>query len=498
MILKSHSLNKLAMSVPTENSKQPTGTCFVVMGFGKKTDFETGRTLDLNMTYNYIIKPAVVATGLECIRADEIRHSGPIDVPMYEQLLNADVVVADLSTSNKNAYYELGVRHALRPYTTVIICEDGIKTFPFDVNHVVVQQYRHLGEGIDYGEVERFRKVLTEIILAVYKQTPRAKDSPVYTFLNQLTPPGLAAAIQSVAEAAAKSAPAAHGESDREAESENAKLYSELMEEVEDAKKAKNFDEAKSLLKLLRKKMKPKKPETAGLPEPPEDPYIIQQLALVTYKARQDTPEKEIAALREACDLLYELNPTTSNDTETLGLWGAVHKRLWDRARDAADLDMAIRSYERGFSLRNDYYNGINFAFLLNVRSAHATELAKTSAGPAESARHLATAIADFVQAERVREEVLTICDDWIKSSPVPDEKASDPARKQYLNSKYWVVATKAEAYLGTGKTAAEATYQEAYALEPASWMIEATKEQRGKLEPLLADSPLKYIRTGE
>ena len=80
------------------------GTCFVVMGFGKKTDFETGRTLDLNMTYNYIIKPAVMATGLECIRADEIKHSGPIDVPMYEQLLNADVVLADLSTSNKNAY----------------------------------------------------------------------------------------------------------------------------------------------------------------------------------------------------------------------------------------------------------------------------------------------------------------------------------------------------------------------------------------------------------
>jgi hypothetical protein len=99
---------------------------------------------------------------------------------------------------------------------------------------------------------------------------------------------------------------------------------------------------------------------------------------------------------------------------------------------------MAIRSYERGFSLRNDYCNGINFAFLLNVRVAHATEFAKTSAGPAESARHLATAVADFVQAERVREEVLTICDDWIKSSPVPDEKASDPAQKQYLNSKYW------------------------------------------------------------
>ena len=245
--------------------------------------------------------------------------------------------------------------------------------------------------------------------------------------------------------------------------------------------------------------MKPKKSETAGLPEPPEDPYIIQQLALVTYKAKHDTSEKEIAALREACDLLYTLNPATSNDTETLGLWGAVHKRLWDKAKDAAALDKAIRSYERGFSLRNDYYNGINFAFLLNIRAAHAVGLAKASAGPTESARHLAAAIADFVQADRVREEVLTICDEWVKSSPVPDEKASEAAQKQYLNNKYWVVATKAEAYLGMGKTAeAEATYQEAYAFASAPWMIESTKEQRGKLEPLLADSPLKYVRAGE
>src|SRR5918997_614206 len=119
-----------------ELSEDFKGTCFVVMGFGKKTDFETGRTLDLDKVYKNMIKPAVEAAGLKCIRADEIVHSGLIDVPMYEQLLNADVVVADLSTSNKNAYYELGVRHALKPYTTIIICEDGVKAFPFDLNHV--------------------------------------------------------------------------------------------------------------------------------------------------------------------------------------------------------------------------------------------------------------------------------------------------------------------------------------------------------------------------
>ena len=119
----------------TARSDHRKGTCFVVMGFGKKTDFETGRVLDLDQSYHNLIKPAVEAAGLKCIRADEIVHSGLIDVPMYEQLLKADVVVADISTSNRNALYELGVRHALRPYTTVIIAEeldDEIAFFRFE------------------------------------------------------------------------------------------------------------------------------------------------------------------------------------------------------------------------------------------------------------------------------------------------------------------------------------------------------------------------------
>ena len=189
----------MSTKMPEETDK----TCFVVMGFGKKTDFETGRTLDLDKSYRNIIKPAVEAAGLRCIRADEIVHSGLIDVPMYEQLLKANVVVADLSTSNKNAFYELGVRHALRPYTTVVIAEDGIKTFPFDVSHVAVRQYHHLGEDIGYDEVMRFRDLLTKAIVEITQQKPPAKDSPVYTFLNGLNPPAVAAAVQAAVQVTA-------------------------------------------------------------------------------------------------------------------------------------------------------------------------------------------------------------------------------------------------------------------------------------------------------
>ncbi|RYZ51559.1 MAG: DUF4071 domain-containing protein, partial [Chitinophagaceae bacterium] len=162
--------------------------CFVVMGFGIKTDYATGRKLDLNKSYRLLIKPVVEGLGLECIRADEIRHSGSIDVPMYKELLKADVVVADLSTANVNAFYELGIRHALRPYTTVVISEDKL-AYPFDLNHIKITSYTHLGDAIDYEEVERFRRELGKTLEAVLQT--KQFDSPVYTYLDGLVPPTL-------------------------------------------------------------------------------------------------------------------------------------------------------------------------------------------------------------------------------------------------------------------------------------------------------------------
>ena len=91
------------------------------MGYGKKTDPSTGKTFDLDKTYLNIIKPAVISAGLECVRGDEVKESGLIDKSMYALLIHADLVIADISTYNPNAIYELGVRHASRPFTTIII-----------------------------------------------------------------------------------------------------------------------------------------------------------------------------------------------------------------------------------------------------------------------------------------------------------------------------------------------------------------------------------------
>ena len=79
---------------------------------------------------------------------------------------------------------------------------------------------------------------------------------------------------------------------------------------------------------------------------------IIQMLALATYRSRQPTPE---AALREARGYLETLDPSGSHNTATLGLWGDIHKRMWDLSGNPRDLDEAVRSYERGFQLKQDY-----------------------------------------------------------------------------------------------------------------------------------------------
>jgi hypothetical protein len=435
-------------------------TCFVVMGFGRKTDYQTGRVLDLDKSYQYIIKPAAVQAGLDCKRADEILQSGQIDVPMYEQLLSADVVIADISTSNANAFYELGVRHALRPYSTITIAEDKM-IFPFDVSHLAIQKYQHLGDGIDYGEVERARGLLVNALHTILG-APK-NDSPVYTFFSDLTPP-LRKEIQ---QAVAQSAPGAA----RLATAQTAAIGSmdatarELMSRAEAARDRSDFVTATALLTAVRAMA-------------PTDPFVTQRLALATYKSKLPDP---LQALRNAQAILSALEPAVSTDAETSGLWGAIHKRLWDLTGDRKDLETAILSYEKGFYLKNDYYNGINLAYLYNLR-------ASISSG--------AEATADLVMARRIRTRVLAICDAWLKTeeerqernkSLVKDKEWVEKEEKRWAEEKYWVLATKAEASAGLGdEVAAQKYLDEAKALGPAAYMLDTTEAQMAAMKVVL------------
>jgi hypothetical protein len=419
-------------------------TCFVVMGFGKKTDFQTGRVLDLDKTYRNIIKPAAEAAGLECVRADEIKHSGIIDVPMYEQLLKADVVVADLSTSNCNACYELGVRHALKPFTTIIIAESQFK-YPFDFSHIAIRSYTHLGDGIDFDEVVSFRGKLQDAIQTIAGQP--TNDSPVYEFLR-IKPPQVATAMDDAPRIEAPvAAPGAVP----------AETVSALMTQVDAAFRRNDFGTAKGLLLGVKALL-------------PTDSYVIQKLALATYKSQDPTA---LDALKAAREVLVQLDPRGSNDTETLGLWGAIHKGIWERTLDTNQLTESIFAYEKGFYLKNDYYNGINLAYLLNLRAAL-------------PGAKVADSIADFVLAERTRRSVLTICRSLLDS---------EKDRGKPLPDHYWIAATLGEALFGLGdRDEANKVLDDAYAKADAKWMADSTREQIGKLDKHLQGFPYRQL----
>ncbi len=454
-------------------------TCFVVMGFGKKTDYQAEpiRQLDLDKTYRAIIKPAAEEAGLKCVRADELVHSGLIDLAMYEQLLSADVVIADLSTSNSNAFYELGVRHALRPYTTIVICENGLTKegrdkLPFDVNHVLVLKYRHDGTALDYDEVLRFKQVLKDAIVKILDRNPPASDSPVYTFLRGLNPPGRAA------EGVGRELDEALGGEQPEAAPSDPRTHSELMRLAEDAQLRGEFDSAKAMLGVI-KQMRP------------DDPEVTQRLAVATYRCAKPTRR---AALEEARELLRPLRPEVSSDPWTLGIWGTVHERLWKETGDAAQLDEALAAYARSFAQRRDYFNGIHYAFLLNARAAQSKDRAE--------------AIADFVLARRVRREVIASCHEWLAAKQPGEEGGDKNASNERLEESSWALATLAEAHMGTGDAAAAQQYydeseavirqleQDGYPAFKVGSMRAAVQAKRAELKAMLADSPLKYVKT--
>ena len=61
------------------------------------------------------------------------------------------------------------------------------------MNHVAIRQYHHLGEDIGVSEAKRFTSELTKAIQEIMAIEPKLRgDSPVYKFIDRLTPPSVA------------------------------------------------------------------------------------------------------------------------------------------------------------------------------------------------------------------------------------------------------------------------------------------------------------------
>lgn len=312
--------------------------CFVIMGYGKKTDPTLGKTFDLDITYNNIIKPAVEKAGFKSIRGDEVLESGIIDKSMYALLIHADLVIADITTFNPNAIYELGIRHAAKPFSTIIMKEkDG--NIPFDINHNKIFTYSHMGEDIGVTESERCVKALTNLIVEIDKA--KETDSPLFHHIRGVQPYVLP--------------PDQYIEIIKELAEKEKSIFA-LVEKAKIEMANSNFSDAAKLWKKASEKIE-------------NDNYFIQQWALCTYKDKTVNPN---IALTDALGIIKQLEPENRNttDPETLGITGAIYKRLWQNNKETIEyLDRAIEYYKRGFTINQDYYTGENYALCLDLKS---------------------------------------------------------------------------------------------------------------------------------
>lgn len=161
----------------TEYSK----TCFVIMPFGEREI--DGKKYHFDEIYNNVFLTAISMVDLPeggkliAKRADAPNTAGIITDEMFRDILYSRVVLADITGLNPNVFYELGIRHSLRPRPTVVIKERQ-SNIPFDVHNLRIFSY-------DIDGVSGFGKALSTIRNCL-SESIRAKnpDSPVYSTLK--------------------------------------------------------------------------------------------------------------------------------------------------------------------------------------------------------------------------------------------------------------------------------------------------------------------------
>src|SRR5215831_7111717 len=153
---------------------------FIVRPFG------TQQGVNFDQIEETLIRPAldrISAIGPEGGTTKEIIEQGNIREDMFRELVAADLVIADVSIHNANVFYELGIRHGLRPNATFLLRADA-SNFPFDL-----QTDRYLL----YNEKQP-EESLNALTAALEATVSSARvDSPVYQLLPNLRPPDRAA-----------------------------------------------------------------------------------------------------------------------------------------------------------------------------------------------------------------------------------------------------------------------------------------------------------------
>jgi hypothetical protein len=127
------------------------GTVFVVMEFSEP----------YKQLYEDVIKPVTAGLGLSALRGDDVVGPGLILHDMAQRIIEARVIVAEITPPNQNVFYELGYAHALAK-PTILLAQRG-NQLPFDVSGYRVLFYDNTIAGKSQVE-DGLTKHLTAIL----------------------------------------------------------------------------------------------------------------------------------------------------------------------------------------------------------------------------------------------------------------------------------------------------------------------------------------------
>jgi len=341
--------------------------CFVLMPFGKKPN-AAGSEIDFDAVYSTLIAPAIEAAGMEPIRADNEAVGGLIHKPMYERLVLCEYAVADLTTANANVFYELGLRHAARPCSTILLFSKDGKQLPFDVGPLRAIPYVLHADGTP-ANVEATKAVLVKSLVEAHKAATAGPipDSPVFQLVD-----GYPADVE-------------HAKTD---------VFREQVQYAAEKKKALATARQQGVeaLQTCERQLGALADVEAGvvidlflsyravraweemialvdkMPRPLAATAMVQeQLALALNRAgRGEEAEKVLT------DLIARRGPSS----ETYGILGRVYKDRWEEAAKRGEtflarglLDKVIDAYLRGFEADwRDAYPGVNAVTLMELK----------------------------------------------------------------------------------------------------------------------------------
>lgn len=98
--------------------------------------------------YSQMIKPAVEAAGLACVRGDDPIRVGDLMKTVWDAILISGVMIAEVSALNANVFYELGLAHALGKDTFILKQKEstvpadfgGTHYYEYDLNDLLAGQ----------------------------------------------------------------------------------------------------------------------------------------------------------------------------------------------------------------------------------------------------------------------------------------------------------------------------------------------------------------------